>query len=84
MESTVDHATIRRWAEARGARPARHRQAEHLLRLAFEPLPPHWQELTWDEFFRLFDEHQLIFLYRPEPESRLCKFAWRWKYAPRE
>lgn len=67
---TTDHATIRRWAEERGAKPcavmgmgAGHEASG--LRLAFpEHSGPWLKEITWDEFFQRFEEKGLEFLYQ--------------------
>lgn len=67
---TTDHATIRRWAEERGARPAsvRGTGAGHEasgLRLDPPELRAAWlEEISWDEFFRRFEERGLEFLYQ--------------------
>lgn len=67
---TTDHETIRRWAEERGATPAaiRGTGAGHEasgLRLDFPGSRSSWLEkITWDEFFRRFEEKGLEFLYQ--------------------
>ena len=67
---TTDHATIRRWAEERGAAPAAIRGAgagheASGLRLDFPERHGPWLEvITWDDFFRIFEEKQLEFLYQ--------------------
>lgn len=73
-KTTTDHDEIRRWAEERGGRPAlavEHQDEPMGLRIEFpedrgneeEPLRP----ISWDEFFKKFDEDNLVFLYREEP-----------------
>ncbi len=68
---STDHEFIRRWAEARGARPARVRGtgddgAVGMLRLDFpgyggaESLEP----ISWEEWFQKFDERDLALLYQ--------------------
>ena len=67
---TTDHATIRRWAEQRGASPASVRghgpgHEASGLRLDMPGLRAVWlEEITWDEFFRRFEERGLEFLYQ--------------------
>jgi hypothetical protein len=67
---TTDHEVIRRWAEARGARPARVRGTggpgdPGILRLDFptDGPDPKLEEISWDEWFRAFDANQLAFVY---------------------
>jgi hypothetical protein len=69
---TTDHDEIRRWVEARGGKPATIKGTAHkseeagLLRIdmpggaANPPLEP----VSWDEFFKKFDEENLAFLYQ--------------------
>ena len=85
---TTDHTIIRKWAEARGGRPATVKGTggpgdAGLLRIDF---PGHGaeeslQEISWDEFFRKFDEQKLAFLYQEQTasgeQSRFCKFVSR-------
>lgn len=67
---TTDHDTIRRWAEERGGRPATVRGSSSgdeagILRIDFPGYGgSRLQEITWDEFFRKFDEKDLEFLYQ--------------------
>jgi hypothetical protein len=71
---TTDHGEIRKWIEHRGGRPARVRgnldeDAVGLLRI---DLPgtghrEHLEPITWDEFFRKFEDRDLALLYRQEP-----------------
>jgi hypothetical protein len=69
---TTDHETIRRWAEERGARPSavRGTGAGHEasgLRLDFPEYRGSWlEEISWDEFFRRFEDKSLEFLYQDE------------------
>ena len=69
---TTDHEEIRRWAEERGGKPACVRGTENsdscLLRIDFpggageESL----REMSWDDFFRVLDERDLVFLYQDQ------------------
>ena len=67
---TTDHATIRRWAEERGARPSAVRgtgegHEASGLRLDFPGYRGSWlEEITWSEFFRRFEERGLEFFYQ--------------------
>jgi hypothetical protein len=73
---TTDHDFIRRWAEARGGRPAavkstaRGKDDVGIIRIEF-PHAPHakddnLEEISWDEFFEKFDEAKLALLYQEE------------------
>jgi hypothetical protein len=84
---TTDHATIRRWADERGANPAtvkttRREREPGLLRFDFAPgeeaaLAP----LSWEEFFDKFDGERLAFVYQDKTDegavSRFHKFITR-------
>ena len=68
-QRTTNHATIRRWAEERGARPSAVKGpgAGHEisgLRLDSPDGGSWMEEITWDEFFRRFEEMGLDFLYQ--------------------
>jgi len=85
-KTTTDHDTIRRWAEARGGRPARVKGTGDnndpgMLRLDFGERDSTLEEITWEEFFEKFDENDLAFLYQDETssgkESRFSKFVER-------
>lgn len=92
--TTTDPATIRRWVEERGGRPAAvkgtgagasggARGDPGILRIDYpgrgddESL----EEISWDEFFRKFEESGLTFLYEEETadghQSRFSKFVRR-------
>ena len=71
---TRDHSLVRTWADQRGGAPARVRGAS-VLRIAFGPLPPNWEPLSWDEFFAEFGSSDLAFLYEENPGSRICKLV---------
>jgi glutathione synthase/RimK-type ligase-like ATP-grasp enzyme len=72
---TTDHDEIRKWAEARGGRPAAVRSTHGkggagIIRLEF-PDAPHakdqnLEEISWEEFFEKFDEAKLALLYEDE------------------
>jgi hypothetical protein len=70
---TRDHDEIRRWAEARGAVPAEvagtHKSKEPgILRFEFPNAPNRnddkLQPISWEEFFRKFDENSLELVYQ--------------------
>jgi hypothetical protein len=70
---TTDHEEIRRWAEAHGARPARvrgtgGRDDPGILRLDLpgDGPDPNLEPISWEDWFRAFDENRLAFLYQDE------------------
>jgi len=66
---TIDHDLIRRWAEARSGQPALVKTArqgncsEGILRIDF-PGGRDLEHISWDEWFKIFDEHNLVFLFQ--------------------
>jgi hypothetical protein len=75
---TTDHDEIRKWAEARGGRPAVVRSTQSkdstgIIRIEFPDAPnaqdDNLEEITWDEFFEKFDEAKLALLYQEETAS---------------
>ena len=75
---TTDHDEIRKWAEARGGRPAvvRRTQSKNgtgIIRIEFPDAPnakdDNLEEISWDEFFEKFDESNLALLYQEETAS---------------
>jgi hypothetical protein len=74
-ETTTDHETIRKWAEDHGGKPAavdRTHQGDDvgIIRVMFPDAPnsEHGSlvEISWDEFFREFEERELALLYDPK------------------
>ena len=70
---TTDHDEIRKWAEERGGRPAVVRETQRkgdpgILRLAFPDAPnaddDELEEISWEEFFKKFDEAGLALLHQ--------------------
>ncbi len=85
---TTDHETIRKWVQERGGRPATVKRTESegdpgLLRIDFPGYSgkQSLEEISWDEFFKKFDEKDLAFLYQDEmkngQESRFWKLVSR-------
>ncbi len=87
--TTTDHEEIRKWVEERGGRPAIVKGTEKgdsaLLRIDYPGYSgaDTLEEIEWDEFFEIFDDNQLAFLYQNETEdggkSRFSKFVNRSK-----
>ena len=85
---TTNHEEIRKWAEARGGKPATVKRTENdgeagVLRIDFPGYSGagSLEEISWDEFFEKFDEKGLAFLYQEETrdgeQSRFFKFVSR-------
>ena len=72
-KTTKDHDEIRKWAEARGGKPAvvaatETETATGILRIMFPSAPHHnddaLEEISWEEFFEKFDESGLELTYQ--------------------
>lgn len=80
-QRTRDHDTIRKWADSRGGRPAKVETGDEggILRLDFGEPEDNLTEIGWDEFFAIFDDSNLDFLYQDTTadggESRFNKFV---------
>ncbi len=73
-QTTTDHDTIRRWAEERGGVPAVVRgteddEGEGILRIDFAEPDDSLEEISWEEFFEVFEDRELAFLYQEETED---------------
>lgn len=74
-ETTTDHATIREWAESKGGNPAAvDRAHQHdsvgIIRLMVPDRSRSRHEalveISWEEFFRHFEDAGLALLYEPD------------------
>ena len=86
---TTDREIIRRWVEKRGGRPAAVRARSREDYEAASPridFPEYRstgvvRRISWDEFFRKFDEKQLAFVYQEQTRtgavSRFFRFVYR-------
>lgn len=85
--TTTNHDEIRQWVEARGGRPAIVKGTERgesaLLRIDYPGYSGEdkLEAIEWDEFFEIFDDNKLAFLYQDETadggQSRFSKFVNR-------
>lgn len=81
--TTTDHDEIREWAEARDGHPAKVDTGGDggILRIDFGKPEDNLEAIEWDEFFEIFDENNLAFLYQDKTadgsESRFNKFVNR-------
>ena len=86
---TADHDEIRKWVEARGGKPVsiegteRRGEDAGLLRIDFPggASDPPLEPISWDAFFKKFDEAHLQFLHQDKTKdgkiSRFHKFVAR-------
>jgi hypothetical protein len=86
---TADHDEIRKWVEARGGKPVsiegteRRGEDAGLLRIDFPggASDPPLEPISWDAFFKKFDEAGLEMIYQDQKESGgksyFCKFVNR-------
>jgi hypothetical protein len=77
---TIDKGTMKQWIEAHHGWPALKVtstpwEANRLLRIGFSGLEDQEQLLmiTWEEFFRIFEQENLAFLYQDPPRSELSR-----------
>jgi anaerobic selenocysteine-containing dehydrogenase len=85
--TTTNHDEIKKWVEERGGKPAIVRGTEKgdsaLLRIDYPGYSGEdtLEAIEWDEFFEIFDENKLAFLYQEKTqdggESRFSKFVSR-------
>ena len=85
-KTTKDHNTIKNWTEERDGKPAVVESATNssegggLLRINFPGYAEdNLKNISWEEFFRIFDENDLKFLYQEKTkdggESKFFKFV---------
>jgi glutathione synthase/RimK-type ligase-like ATP-grasp enzyme len=86
-KTITDHDQIRKWAEERGGRPSvvkateGGKQGGGILRFDFQEKDESLDEISWDEFFKIFEERKLALLEQDETASgktsRFFKFVAR-------
>lgn len=81
--TTTDHDEIRKWVEDRDGRPSQVKTSGKggLLRIDFREPEEAFEEISWDDFFKIFDENKLAFLHQDKTAdgktSRFNKFVER-------
>src|SRR3954447_386472 len=82
--TTTDHDEIRRWADERGGVPSTVAATERggepgILRIDFPGFSGEGtlEEISWDDFFRKFEERNLAFLFEEGSDSRFNKLVSR-------
>lgn len=80
-KTTTNHEEIRAWAEARDGKPAKVKGTgqgpdDGLLRIHFPGgAEESLEEISWDDFFNVFEERGLAFLYQEETaDGSLSRF----------
>lgn len=82
-DTTTDHDQIRKWAEARSGHPAKVDTGGKggILRIDFGEPEDTLEPISWEEFFQIFDDNELAFLYQDKTadggKSRFNKFVNR-------
>jgi hypothetical protein len=82
--TTTNHDEIRKWVEQRQGRPSKistKGRRGGVLRIDFGEPEEDFEEIGWDEFFKIFDENHLAFLHQDKTAdgktSRFNKFVER-------
>jgi hypothetical protein len=86
--TTINHDEIRAWIEARNGTPAAvastaNNDEPGVLRVLFQEQESgnSLEKISWDDFFKKFEEEKLAFLYQDETKdgktSRFFKFVQR-------
>ncbi|GAA4133000.1 hypothetical protein ACFFTN_21380 [Aminobacter aganoensis] len=76
-QTTIDPDMIRRWAEQRGGKPSCIKDAPKgggILRLDFGEAEPGLEEISWEQFFEIFDKEKLAFLYQDKTDEGISRF----------
>ncbi|MBA4793791.1 hypothetical protein [Phenylobacterium sp.] len=85
-KTLTNHDEIRTWAEERGGRPAKVKdtqgeQGGGILRFDFGERDESLEEISWEEFFDIFEDRKLALLEQDETAggetSRFSKFIDR-------
>lgn len=80
---TIDHDEIRTWAEDRGGHPALAGSSRGVteeggnLRISFGGDEENLEEVSWDEFFRMFDEQDLALVYEDITSDGELAYTYR-------
>jgi hypothetical protein len=81
---TTENRTIKSWAEKRGGKPALLQQkddtgrAGDMLKIIFpDENSKKYELLSWDQFFTIFEENNLKFLFIDEDEKQFYRLVNR-------
>ncbi|MDB4941590.1 MAG: hypothetical protein JWP97_1124 [Labilithrix sp.] len=82
--TTTDHEEIRKWVEDRGGRPAHVKRTGKagdlgILRIDYPGFSGEdtLEEVDWDDWFQMFEENNLAFVYDTGKKSRFSKLVTR-------
>lgn len=81
-KKTQDHNTIQKWVEERHGKPALVKNTRNssddggVLRIKFDKSTEELKPISWDEFFKIFDEREVTFLYDADEGSTFNKFIY--------
>ena len=80
-KTTSDHEEIQRWAQDRGGTPACvHNPLANSTDLRIDFLHEKYNDdvrgISWEEFFRIFDQQRMVLVYQTETEGgKLSRFG---------
>jgi hypothetical protein len=74
--TTTDHDAIRKWAAARDGHPARVKDQGPggILRIDFGEPNEGLERISWEDFFRIFEENKLAFLHQERTKDGVSRF----------
>lgn len=72
-KTTTDHQTIQSWVEQRDGHPAFVEGTGGLLRIDFGEPEERLEQVSWDQWFQVFDDRGLTFLYQDAADSTFNK-----------
>lgn len=81
-KQTKDHNTIQKWVEERNGKPALIEDTGNasndggVLRIKFDKGAEELKPISWSEFFEIFDERKVTFLYDADKGSTFNKFIY--------
>ncbi|WP_420458194.1 hypothetical protein [Neolewinella sp.] len=81
-KTTTDHDTIKKWVEEHNGVASTISDGDSdILRIHFPEASSdkddQFDEVSWEEFFTIFDEQKLAFLYSTDDDSTFNKFVSR-------
>ena len=68
-KKSSDHDKIKAWVEERGGNPSKvktEQEGEGILRIDFAGDDDDLDHITWDEFFKIFEDNNLAFIYQED------------------
>lgn len=78
-EKTTDHKAIEQWAKEHHGKPVKvkstgSKSGEGIIRIAFlgnkESENKNLEEITWEEFFEIFEDQKLALVYEPHADKK--------------